>query len=295
MINFQNTSINICVLSWLEKAQLQQRHIVNSSHAENSAALKLLNLFRSSQSYSRISEAASRNEAAMTGIHLSFTEKDAAKLLVALLMFEVLLVTTYLLGIDSMPLKIGVLFDLDRELTIPAWFSSMQLLLIGILFLFSSHWPERHLISFPKFLYLAGIGFIFLSMDEAIAIHERLTSLLGHMKSEWTPSFKGGFGTWMAIYIPILMGLMLAARRTIPTFFKAYPHQARILLAGATIFVLGAVVLEIVSYLYLRDDEASQIYKLEVALEEFFEMAGASLILYGTILCAYSDKSKKAE
>lgn len=231
----------------------------------------------------------------MTGLYLQFNERDAKKLLVSLLLFETLLITIYLLGIDGMPLKLGILFDLDRELTVPAWFSSMQLLVIGMLFLFSHNWPQRALIRFPNFLYLAGLGFIFLSMDEAISLHERLSTTLGHMKSDWTPSFKGGCGIWMAVYLPVLMILALAAHRTIITFFRAYPHQARLLLVGAGIFFLGAVVLEIISYQYLRDNEASQIYKLEVALEEFFEMVGSSLILYGTILCAYTKPSNKTE
>lgn len=46
------------------------------------------------------------------------------------------------------------------------------------------------------------------------------------------------------------------------------------------------VGMEIISYYYLRAAESRFLYKAEVALEEFLEMAGASIVLYGTTLCA---------
>ena len=44
--------------------------------------------------------------------------------------------------------------------------------------------------------------------------------------------------------------------------------------------------MEIISYNYLKGMERQLLYKVEVALEEFFEMVGVSIILYGVILCA---------
>ena len=124
-------------------------------------------------------------------------------------------------------------------------------------------------------------------MDEAATIHEKMTTVL--RKIEWVPSFKGGHGIWILVYSAIAMVILIIGRRTIISFFKVYPRQAIIMLMGITIFLAGAVGLEIISYQFLRTAEYLPIYKLEVALEEVFEMAGASVILYGTILCASSE------
>jgi len=225
------------------------------------------------------------------GIHFTFTHKDARKLVISLILFEVFLAVVYLIEIERISWTIGSMFNLDGETTIPAWFSSMQLLLIGILFLSSGSWPQRHLIVFPHFLFIVGIGFIFLSMDEAATIHEKINHILKSI--EWIPSFKGGHGIWILVYLSIAIALSVIGGRTIISFFKVYSRYAVIMLLGATIFLIGAVGLEIISYQYLRVAEHSHIYKLEVALEELFEMAGASIILYGTILCAHSEHSTR--
>lgn len=50
--------------------------------------------------------------------------------------------------------------------------------------------------------------------------------------------------------------------------------------AGAGVFLLGAVVLEIIAYEFLADEPLFY-YILEVAAEEFLEMLGATSILCG--------------
>ena len=222
------------------------------------------------------------------GFHFQFTIKDANRLLFTLILFEICLTLIFALDVLlEMPWPIHKLFNLDGEATIPAWFSSIQLFLIGVLFLFSGHWPQKHRIVIPGFLLLVGMGFIFLSADEAAVIHEKITGVLKCV--EWVPRFKGNHGIWIPVYFSIAVVLAVIGRRTINSVLKAYPRQAIIILSGFVVFLIGAVGLEIISYWYLRGTEYSFLYKVEVALEEFFEMAGASIILYGTILCALRD------
>jgi len=222
------------------------------------------------------------------GFHFKFTVKDANRLLFALIFFEICLILIFALDVLSqIPLPIHKLFNLDGEATIPAWFSSIQLFLIGVLFLFSGNWPQKHRIVTPGWLLLIGMGFIFLSADEAAQIHEKVTSFLKHV--EWMPRFKGNHGIWIPVYFSIAVVLAVLGRHTINSALKAYPRQAIIILSGFAVLLIGAVGMEIISYWYLRGTEYSFLYKVEVALEEFFEMAGASIILYGTILCALRD------
>ena len=224
-----------------------------------------------------------------TGIYVQFTAKDARKLLLAFLVFELCLTVIFFIAAQIQgPFPFKLLFNLDSEVSLAAWFSSIQLFLIGLLFLFSSHWPKRHLIVQPKSLLFIGAGFIFLSMDESAAFHEKVTFVLKHI--EWIPRFKGDHGIWIPIYGSLLMILALVFYRTIKSILIAYPRQSVIMAAGLTILIIGGVGLEIVSYKFLRYDDISYLY-LEVGAEEFLEMAGASLILYGALLCSIREVS----
>lgn len=54
--------------------------------------------------------------------------------------------------------------------------------------------------------------------------------------------------------------------------------------SGFAILLIGAVVLEVIGYQYLRGvPSLSHLYPLEVALEEFLEMIGVSIAVYGAI------------
>ena len=220
-----------------------------------------------------------------TGFHFPFTTRDANKLLIALLLFEVCLVLVFMLdALVEMPRPIHRLFDLDRESTIPAWFSAVQLFVIGMLFLFSGQWSRVHRIVRPGFLLVVGMAFIFLSMDEAASIHENITAGLKHV--EWIPRFKGDHGIWIQFYILIIVVLAVVGGGTLVSMLSVYPRQSLILFFGLVTLLIGGIGMEIISYWYLRGSELAYLYKIEVALEEFFEMAGASIVLYGTISCA---------
>jgi hypothetical protein len=216
--------------------------------------------------------------------HVQFNIKDAKKLLYAFIIFEIFLVIIFILDIFlGFPQPLHKLFDLNGESTLPAWFSSMQLFLIGILFLYSGYRHQKIQVITPRFLLLIGIGFIFLSMDESAVFHERTTQTLRHI--EWIPRFKGNHGIWIPIYSIITSTIVLTNYRPIFSMWKAYPRQLLIMFIGVITFILGAVGMEIYSYWYLMGINPL-LYKVEVACEEFFEMLGASIILYGAIIFA---------
>lgn len=223
-----------------------------------------------------------------TGFHFKFTHDDARSLFWGLIFFEICLVLIFAAdAVFELQRPIHKLFSLDREATIPAWFSSIQLFVIGILFLLSANRSAKHEVIPARFLLLVGIGFIFLSMDEAAEFHENITRTLRHL--EWVPKFKGGRGVWIPIYLSIAMILLVTNLRAVVTFWKTYRREALIILTGLLVYLIGAVGMEIVSYLFLRQGDSSGLYQTEVAFEEFFEMAGCTIVLYGTILFAISD------
>lgn len=70
------------------------------------------------------------------------------------------------------------------------------------------------------------------------------------------------------------------------TRLRSQPAQVRRRLAVAgVVYLAGALVLESASGLVLRADGARQAYLIVTAIEEFMELAGASLLL-ATVLSA---------
>jgi hypothetical protein len=183
------------------------------------------------------------------------------------------------------------LFNLDGEATLPAWFSSLQLGLVGVIFL--AVWvgvPERES-GLRQFLLIVGLGFLFLSMDEAAEFHEKLTRVLRHV--DWLPQFKGGI--WIPIYLSIAAYVGLSTRRTISLLCKNRRPEMVFMLCGLVLIIIGSVALEIVTHMFWKDGQHPTLYKIEVVLEEFFEMAGASVLLYGTILFALRNQNTLSE
>lgn len=209
---------------------------------------------------------------------------------------NVVLVTVYLVhvGQGESSYLLRVMFDMDGEGTLPAWFSSGQMLLSGALLLFAAtagreqrpgHTPAGTVAVSPWFLAAVGGGFCFLSADEVVGIHETMTVAL--YRFEALPRFSGNHGMWIPVYVAA-GGLFVAATAK---HWLALVRADRLgtiwLVAGALLFLAGAAGLEILSYGDLRVDENRRLYTLQVAAEETVELFGTSAMLIGSaLLCS---------
>lgn len=225
------------------------------------------------------------------GLHLTVDRKDARSLLLGLLSFELLLVGLYVILPGIQIPRLFRLFDLDVEGNIPAWFSSLQLFMIGFLLILAT---RRDSAPPPTstFLILSGLVFIFLSMDEAAAIHEQISTVIG--RPDWLPSFRGKRGYWIPIYFVILGGLLIAARQNLIVCWTHFRHETTWMLVGMAVFLMGAAGLEALAYEFLLQDFKPlnpAVYRVEVIGEEFLEMSGASLMLYAVLLFILRDSS----
>ena len=217
-------------------------------------------------------------------LHLSISTGFLRRILTFLICLELLFVLIFLLDQwTGTPIwAVHHFFDLDAESNIPAWFSSIQLCMIGILLLFSAGNTLSSDRPSSWFLYVLALGFIFLSADEAAGIHEILSVML--KKREIFPRFAGNHGIWIPLYVTAGVSFLLVTRKQLASLWTKYPRAAAVGTAGMAIFLLGGVGLEILSYEFLRDGSHQVLFNLEVALEEWMEMCGASLILYGVAL-----------
>ena len=174
------------------------------------------------------------------------------------------------------------MFNLDAEQTISAWFTSILLFLIGFIFIiniFKQPPPYQKSIIFLIFM---GTSFIFLSMDEAVSFHEFITYSL--VKVNWLPRFKNNHGIWIPIYGGLMILMICLLRKYIQECWMRHRKEAFLFSLGFSLILVGGVLLEIISYQYLRADAYKNVYLIEVAFEEGFEMLGACIMLYATLL-----------
>ena len=218
-------------------------------------------------------------------LSLFFSKQHAKTLFQLLIMIEVALVALYLM--DHLFLlfsKSHHIIDLDGEANFPSWFSSVQLFFIGFLLLLQLFkTPQLKNISLI-FLSIIGLSFLFLSLDESISFHEKFNFRFVHI--DWLPRFKNNHGLWIPIYLAMIISFLFFSKHQISNVWKYYRKELTIFSTGMVLFLLGGVVLEIISYEYLRVNELSKAYLLEVAMEEGLEMIGATFMLYASLLLA---------
>jgi len=120
-------------------------------------------------------------------------------------------------------------------------------------------------------------------MDEGSSIHEKLT-LVFH-NNPLVPYFDGVHGIWIVVYGCIGIITLLILRKDIFAVCKYFRKEALIFLYGMIIFLAGTAGAETITFFYI-DKSNPFVYTIEVILEEFLEMAGASILAYSVLLLA---------
>ncbi|MEQ1787529.1 MAG: hypothetical protein ABL966_10785 [Acidimicrobiales bacterium] len=224
----------------------------------------------------------------------SYSEDDAKRCLKVLLAIEVVLAAIFVFTHTVVPGwgVIGSLFDVGLDLSIPSWFSTIQLFLVGAVFLLAAvnNHPQSRL---PTAALLAlAAGFVFLSADEGAGIHERITEEMADADLTFL-LFKGNHGGWVVIYAVLAVVILVATRRWIALLWTDFRREATLGAMGVGIYLAGAAGLEVIGY---QTEEGSKgtIDSLRIAVEELMEMAGVSTILYGALLLALTVSSPHA-
>ena len=130
------------------------------------------------------------------------------------------------------------LFDFDIELNIPTFFSAVALLLSSIILSMIAWGKKKMDLSYFHWLGLA-IVFLFLSIDEFAALHERLISPIRTMlnASGWL------YYSWIIPYGGALFLLIIVYFR----FWIRLPRETAILFGlSAALFVAGSIGLEMI-------------------------------------------------
>jgi hypothetical protein len=164
------------------------------------------------------------------------------------------------------------LFDLDKEATVPAWYSSMLMWTAAGLIAFQAIVSRRLRLRTTSHWWALAAIFVYLSMDETSQIHERARLLL-------PPGFNpGGMFThsWVIVAAPLLA---IGGLAFVPFLLRLPQATAWRIALAAFVYVSGAYGLEIVGNYILAIDGFGNAYTIETLVEEGLELAGLSLFI----------------
>lgn len=170
------------------------------------------------------------------------------------------------------------LFDLDREMNVPTWFSSALFLLAAVLLwkagdLSGAVSPARRR---PLWRGLALL-FVLLSLDEVAAVHEMAVDPLRRL-------FHAGgvlYFSWVIAGAALAALVVLACGRLV----LSLPSQVRArVIAAAVLFLAGALGMEMLAgRLVEQGGGAGLAYALMANLEEVLELSGQVVFIDGLL------------
>jgi hypothetical protein len=162
-------------------------------------------------------------------------------------------------------------FDASLEYNIPALFSTLILfissILLFIIYFISRQKNQKHL----KFWLLLGFIFLFLSVDEATAIHERFNKFSGYPDYAWT---------WILPYgVFVVVGAIFFFR----FLFSLASKARKLFIIAGSVYVFATMGFEPIEGYFISAYGPSYKYFLLCAVEEFLEMAGIILFIYALL------------
>ena len=174
-------------------------------------------------------------------------------------------------------------FNLDREMAIPAWFSSILMAANACLF-FTLAWIRNQKRQGNALAWTSmAIVFLLLSIDESVAIHE----VMSQRVRDWL----GPYGTGLLYYawfVPILAVMGVLIWFWVPAWLRLPPGTRWGLAGGVAVFLAGSVVIEAVMGRTMENyglqdpplQGASISIQLLIIAEEVTELIGVAIIAY---------------
>ncbi|HLA42431.1 MAG TPA: hypothetical protein VJZ27_03285 [Aggregatilineales bacterium] len=154
------------------------------------------------------------------------------------------------------------LFNVDREQSIPTLYSYTALMYCALLLGVIASTKRKYAEPYTFHWFFLTVVFIFLSIDEALEIHEQLIT----PTMSWTFPYALVTGAFAISYLRFLGHLPSSTRR--------------LFIISGLIYVGGAVCLEIPSGQYIHNNGGDEIYLTLVTIEEFLEMSGIVVFIY---------------
>lgn len=191
-----------------------------------------------------------------------------------------LVVISHLTGRHSLLGTVSLL-NLDSESSVATWYSILTLAASSILLIaiyrHHSVKPSR----FSVYWLVLGLIFLFLSIDEACSIHEKIT------KGFLSYGIRFGLvhGQWAVVYGTLMVVLFLF----LLPFLKYLnpPLKLRFFVAGA-VFVSGAIGMNILGGFFRH--WGILVYHIFTGIEEVLEMIGIALFIRALLLYIHEER-----
>lgn len=167
------------------------------------------------------------------------------------------------------------LFNMDRELSIPTWYSQFLFLLPATLMAWLAYTTEQK--KNRVYWGLLSSLMVFLSMDDGAAIHERFSIIYNQLGLDRIEGVF--FYSWTAVAIPLVLIVVLLFFK----FFLSLPSRTRwLVVAAGTLFLSGALGVEMFTS-YTVSVVGRDVSPLVIGLEETLELIGVSILAYALL------------
>ena len=184
--------------------------------------------------------------------------------------------------------KLMKLTNVDLELNVPAFFSTLILLIASLLLAVVTDLKRREKARYVWHWALLSAGFLFMAFDETASIHERLIEPVRTLFGE--VSLGVLYFAWVVPALVLLPFLAIVFLR----FFISLPANIKLGIFAAAVLYLGAAIgLELIegSHVELYGKENLPYIAL-ATLEETLEMVGI-IVFIRTLLVFLGDSCKK--
>ncbi len=219
----------------------------------------------------------------ISGIRVSPAKVAVVLSLVVLAVSVASLTGQYLkpgLAHNELALKVIAKLNLDKEVNdLPTWYQSSTLLVSSVLLLVIGLARRELKDKDAKYWGLLSLIFLFLSLDEAVSIHEQMT-----MPLRTTFHLEGFlFLSWVipASFLVAVLGIVFSR------FLFRLPSSTRnLMILSALIYLAGALGVEMVgaNYMFMMNDPpdigSNFTYAIITTVEEFLEMTGIVVFIY---------------
>ncbi|HXK60052.1 MAG TPA: hypothetical protein PLP42_09150 [Acidobacteriota bacterium] len=195
-----------------------------------------------------------------------------------LVLHIVALYLLYFSAIDSALLRLMAnALDLNNESTIATWYSSATLLSCAAVLGLTALGCRQANSNLARYWFALSLLVMFFSADEVAQLHEKLN---GPVRT--VIDMGSFFGiAWVLPGVAFVIFLMVSLRG----FYKLLPAETRFHFAlGALVFFGGSLGVEMLGGHYSNTfGRETYVYALLTGAEEFLEMTGVAVFIYGTL------------
>ncbi len=201
---------------------------------------------------------------------LSLSRRQIVRIGLALFAVEALFGLLHVFG-PFHPVSLWRRLDLDAEVSIPAWFSSIQFFSVGMIAAYCG-WKERGELKpwWRSGWMVIAVSLVYLSLDEAAELH----GVIGQKFLDVT-GLERRIPYWLIAFFPAMAAVGVFWIRFLSNRFRG----RRILLLTVGVGLLSWIVALGCEASVYQFDVGSVLRSYEVAFEECFEMAGTTCLL----------------